>query len=311
MNLLDPFLNQNGFVMLDGGLATEMERRGANLDHELWSAKMLLDSPALISEVHEGFLQSGADIIATATYQASIEGFCRAGCSEHAAERLIEQAVELAVNARDRFWSGDRVDELRSKPLVAASVGPYGACLHDGSEYHGKYGLSRQQLIDFHAPRMDILAATGADLFAFETIPSQLEAEALLELLAAYPGHQALLSYSCRDGRRVSHGELFADCAALADQSEQVIGVGVNCTSPEYVSSLLEAAASGISTPLMVYPNSGENWSAETQRWSGPVCRGFDVTTWYEHGARIMGGCCRTTVDDIRHMREELLGYVG
>ena len=306
MNLLDPFFNKQGFVMLDGGLATEMERHGADLDHELWSAKVLLDSPALIHRVHAEFLAAGADIIATATYQASIEGFRRAGYTEEESSGLMELAVELAVSARDEFWAGLKNVDGREKPLVAASIGPYGACLHDGSEYHGNYGLSRQQLIDFHRPRMAILAATGADLFAIETLPSKLEAETLLELLKEFPERHAVLSFSCRDGQHVSHGESFAECAALADTSGQIIAVGVNCTSPEHIASLL-SAAQGISTPLVAYPNSGENWSADSQRWEGQAVCQFDVNEWFSLGARVIGGCCRTTVEDIREIRAELL----
>ena len=305
MSLLQPFFDRSGFVVLDGGLATEMESRGADLDHELWSAKMLIESPELIRSVHSAFLNAGADIIATATYQASIEGFCRAGYGEEQAEGLIRLAVDLALLARETFWADFRQHQGRLRPLVAASVGPYGACLHDGSEYHGHYGLGKKALAEFHRPRLEILAATAADLFAFETIPSMLEAEVLIELLAMFPEKQALLSFSCRDSQSVSHGEPFSECAALADQSAQVIAVGVNCTSPAYVSGLLESAAE-IETPLMAYPNSGEKWSADTQRWDGEVCEVFPVGEWFSRGARIIGGCCRTSVDDIRRIRSQL-----
>lgn len=305
MSLLQPFFDKAGFVVLDGGLASEMERRGADLDHELWSAKMLIESPELIRTVHSDFLAAGADIIATATYQASIEGFGRAGYEQEQAKGLVRLAVDLALLARETFWADYRQHEGRIRPLVAASVGPYGACLHDGSEYHGNYGIGRQALVDFHRSRLEILAGTAADLLAFETVPSMLEAEVLIELLESFPEKQALLSFSCRDTRSVSHGEPFSECAALADQCAQVIGVGVNCTSPAYVSGLLESAAD-IKTPLMVYPNSGEEWRADKQQWGGEACEEFPVSEWLSKGARIIGGCCRTTVEDIRRIRSQL-----
>jgi len=296
--------------MLDGGLATEMEENGADLDDDLWSAKMLIEAPELIRRVHSGFLRAGADVIATATYQASFPGFEKAGYGEGQAEKLMRLSVHLAVLARESFWAQKPNRSNRIRPLVAASIGPYGASLHDGSEYHGNYGLSRQQLLDFHRPRMKVLADTQADLFAFETIPSLLEAEVLLELLRDFPGRSAWLSFSCKNEKEVCHGELFADCVKLADRSDQVVGVGLNCTAPRYVSSLLETVIN-LDTPLVVYPNSGEQWNPDSNRWSGDQCQTMPVGDWYRLGARLIGGCCRTSLDDVSRMRSDLQQHVS
>ncbi|MFC1796868.1 homocysteine S-methyltransferase [Pseudomonadota bacterium] len=306
MNPLEPFLAKQGFVMLDGALATELENRGADLDDDLWSAKVLIEAPEMINEVSYAYLLAGADIIATATYQASFEGFEKAGIDRSHAASLMQLSVDLAVLARETFWSSGENRRSRLKPLVAASIGPYGACLADGSEYHGNYGLSRQELIDFHRPRLAELAHSDADILAFETIPSMLEAEALIELLQEFPASKACLSFSCRSESQVCHGEPFADCAALADQSEQIIAVGINCSAPVYVAALLDSAKS-VRTPLMAYPNSGETWIASEHRWSGDACDSLAATRWYEAGARLIGGCCRTCPDDIRRMRAELV----
>lgn len=308
-NPLTVFLDQQGFAMLDGGLATEMEARGADLDHFLWSARMLAEAPDLVRAVHYDYLAAGADIVATATYQASFGGFEQAGYGRRRATELMRLSVELALEARDAFWSNDESRGGRLRPLVAASIGPYGACLHDGSEYHGNYGVGHRKLLDFHRERMDLLADTPADLFAFETIPSQLEAEVLIGLLADYPGKYAWLSFSCRDGTQVCHGESFADCAALAEAAEQVVAVGVNCTAPEHIDSLLQSVR-GLQTPRVVYPNSGEQWVAGENRWAGQGYRGLTAEAWYRLGARLLGGCCRTGPEDIRRMRAELLAVV-
>jgi len=302
---LDALLAGQGFAMLDGGLATEMEARGADLDHFLWSARMLTERPELIRGVHFDYLAAGADILATATYQASFAGFERAGFERGQGEQLMRLSVGLAVAAREAFWAESAARQGRLRPLVAASVGPYGACLHDGSEYHGNYAVGRQALRDFHRQRLDVLADTAADLFAFETIPSQREAEVLIDLLADYPHHHAWLSFSCRDGEHVSHGERFAECAALADASPQIVAVGVNCTAPQFIDDLLDAVA-GLATPRVVYPNSGEHWVAHENRWAGDRCAGLDAGDWYRRGARLIGGCCRTGPDDIRRMRADL-----
>lgn len=303
MNPIQPFLNQNGFVMLDGGLSTELERRGADLDHELWSSRVLLETPELLSEVYSAYLDAGADIIATATYQASLPGFMRAGLNRVESTEMMQKAVYLALEARDRYWRTRGGGVL--KPLVAASLGPYGACLHDGSEYHGNYALGLNELVEFHHPRVEALAECGADLFAFETIPSLLEGQAITELLKEFPKAKAWLSFSCRDGSKVSHGETFTECTRLADDNGQLIAVGVNCTPPGYITSLLKSASTS-QTPLVVYPNSGESWDATHQEWCGEASDSMDVVAWHALGARLIGGCCRTGAEDIRRMKSEL-----
>jgi homocysteine S-methyltransferase len=307
--LLEPFFEQQGFVMLDGALATELEQHGADLKHELWSAKTLIEAPEMIRQVSQDYLEAGADIIATTTYQASFEGFERVGISEFQAGNLMRLSVDIAVLAREAFWSSYENHRGRLRPLVAASIGPYGACLADGSEYHGNYGLDKEDLIEFHRPRMDVLAHSDADLLAFETIPSKLEGEALIDLLAEYPQCIAWLSFSCKDEQHVCHGELFADCAALADTSEQIVAVGINCTSPKYLVPLLESARA-INTPLIVYPNRGEKWVVDESCWSGTAVEVQDVTAWYEAGARVIGGCCRTSPGDIARMRADLIVHL-
>ena len=309
MKLLEPFLEQQGFVMLDGALATELERHGANLKHELWSAKMLIEAPEMIRQVSQDYLLAGADIITTATYQASFEGFEKVGIDRARAGNLMQLSVDLAMLAREAFWSAYENHRGRLRPLVAASIGPYGACLADGGEYHGNYGLDKEALVDFHRPRMEVLAHSDADLFAFETIPSKLEAQALMDLLAEFPQRKAWLSFSCKDEEQVCHGESFAECAALAETSNQIVAVGINCTAPQYMVPLLESAGS-VSKPLIVYPNSGEDWLAHEYRWSGTAGGPLNATSWYDAGARVIGGCCRTTPDDIARMRTELNAHL-
>jgi len=309
VQLLEPFLGHQGFVMLDGALATELERHGADLNHDLWSAKMLIEAPEMIRQICHDYLVAGADIITTATYQASFEGYEKAGISRARASKLMQLSVDLPVLAREAFWSACKNQLGRLKPLVAASIGPYGACLADGSEYHGNYGLDKNALIKFHRPRMAELAHSDADLLAFETIPSKLEAEALIELLAEFPHNKAWLSFSCKDEQHVCHGESFADCAAVAESSNQIIAVGINCTPPQYLVPLLKSAQD-INKPLIVYPNSGEQWIAAEHRWSGAAGEVQAATSWYDAGARVIGGCCRTTPDDIARMRVELLAHL-
>ncbi|MCX6047891.1 MAG: homocysteine S-methyltransferase [Chloroflexi bacterium] len=311
LNPLQPLLEQAGVVVLDGALATELERRGADLNDALWSAKLLLEAPELIRQVHYDYFVAGADIATTASYQASFPGFARRGLDEIQAASLMRLSVQLAIEARNQFLAEYRSTFMprRFHPLVAASIGPYGAYLADGSEYRGDYGLSVEQLMNFHRPRMQVLANCGADLLAFETIPCLAEAEALIQLLSEFPQTAAWLSFSCGDEEHVCHGELLADCVALAEPSEQVVAVGLNCTPPRFAESLLRHAAQVTTKPLIVYPNSGEQWDAASHCWlagTGVTEFGEPARLWYNAGARLIGGCCRTTPADISIIAQAL-----
>ncbi len=313
-NPFQPFLERFGVVILDGALATELERRGADLNDPLWSAKVLLEAPEMIRQLHYDYFLAGADVAITASYQASFQGFMARGLSRDEAAALMRLSVRLAQEARDQFWAEPANREGRLRPLVAASVGCYGAFLADGSEYRGEYGLSKQALQDWHRPRMAELVAAGPDLLACETIPCQLEGEALVELLAEFPETPAWLSFSCCDEAHVCHGEPFRACVALANASPQIVAVGLNCTPPPYVEPLLRAAAGVTDRPLLAYPNSGERWDPVNQCWiegSGATEFGPPSRRWYAAGARIIGGCCRTRPQDIRDMAQALRGFAA
>ncbi len=307
--ILNEFLERYGIVIIDGALATELERRGADLRDALWSAKLLIEKPDLIRQVHYDYFLAGADVAITASYQATFEGFARRGLSTDQAADLMRLSVQLACDARDQFWANpaNRGDRLR--PLVAASIGSYGAYLADGSEYRGDYGLSVEELIDFHRNRMAVLVGTGADLLACETIPCQIEGEALVSLLTEFQQAKAWLSFSCCDDVHVCHGEMLADCVRLAQSSDQVVAVGVNCTPPEYVDGLLRSAREVTDKPLLAYPNSGEKWDGEAKRWvagTGVTQFSEPARIWRDAGAQLIGGCCRTGPDDIADIAKAL-----
>ncbi len=264
-----------------------------------------MESPHLIREVHADYFRAGADCATTASYQATFEGFARRGLSAEAASDLMRLSVQLAVEARDEFWADPDNRIGRARPFVAASVGPYGAFLADGSEYRGDYGLSEKELMDFHRPRMAVLAASGADMLACETIPCLVEAQALVRLLEEFPNMSAWISFSARDGAYTNHGELLAECAGLLGQHPQVAAIGVNCTAPRYIPDLIRAAHDSTDKPILAYPNSGETYDPQTKSWSGEdTCEAFanDARIWYEAGARVIGGCCRTTPEHIREL---------
>jgi len=301
-DLFSSFLATRGLVVLDGALATELERRGADLRDPLWSARLLIEQPELIRAVHDAYFAAGADVAITATYQATFEGFARRGIDAAGAEVLFKRAVSIATESRDAFWAETGNRRGRARPLVAASVGPYGAFLNDGSEYRGDYALDEEALVAWHQPRFDLLARSGADLLACETIPCAEEARALLRCLEAHPEVRAWISFSARDQTCISNGEAFAPVAAETGAHAQVVAIGVNCTPPQYIAPLVRAARAVTAAQIVVYPNSGETWDAVEKQWvDTPTCGSFldGARAWYDAGATVIGGCCRTTPDDI------------
>ena len=302
-NPIASILDLQPALVIDGALATELESRGYNLTDELWSAKILLKQPEAIKQLHYDYFKSGADCVITASYQATIEGFMKRGLNKEDAIDLIKKSVRLAIEARDEFWNDEANHAGRSKPFVAASVGPYGAYLADGSEYRGDYGLTEEKLIEFHRPRMRALIEAGADILACETIPSPIEARALVKLLGEFEGVHAWISFSCKDEAHVCEGEKLEVCIRQIESSPQVAAVGVNCTSPKFIPSLIGEAKNATSKPILVYPNSGESYDAENNDWNGdPVSHSFgeEAKDWYKAGARLIGGCCRSTVEDTK-----------
>ena len=281
-----------GPVVLDGGLSTELEARGHDVSSALWSARLLRDDPAAIVAAHAAFAAAGAQVATTASYQATVEGFTTAGVAAAEARRLIASSVALAREGQGGAgW-------------VAGSVGPYGAMLADGSEYRGDYvdHLGVAELRAFHGPRMELLAAAGADVLACETVPAAAEAEALLAEAdgLGVPMWLSLTTVLDAEGvPRTRRGERVADVYAMAADVDAVIAVGVNCTAPAAVGPAVAAAAAA-GRPVVVYPNSGETWDAGARRWTGPPgVSPEDVPAWIGAGARLVGGCCRVRPADI------------
>ncbi len=301
------YLNRQKFVVVDGAFATELERLGLDIKDPLWSALALIDHTDMIEKVHTMYLKAGADIIISSSYQATVDGFAKKGIDKDKALSLISLSVDLAVKARDEFVKSSDFDSAkRQKPLVAASVGPYGAYLADGSEYRGDYKIGLEELKLFHKERLAVLDSASPDLFACETIPNLTEALAILaavdDLKLDVP---AYISFSCKDEAHISDGTSIEDCASALNEFSNVLAVGLNCTAPKYVESLIKHIKSKTDKPVIVYPNSGEIYNPFTKTWSGgSVSFSERAISWYNAGARLIGGCCRTTPEDIRAISE-------
>jgi len=305
-----------GRLVLDGGLATELEANGADLNDPLWSAKCLLASPHLIRKVHMDYLEAGANIIITASYQATIQGFESKGFSKEQSENLLTKSVKIAQEAREMFLKEHLNQSIPAqKPiLVAASIGSYGAYLADGSEYSGDYGEAGTIgfLKDFHRRRLQVLAEAGPDLIAFETIPNKLEAQAYVELLEECNIHiPAWFSFNSKDGVNIVSGDSLIECATIADKCAKVGAVGINCTPPRFIHGLILSIRKITDKPILIYPNSGETYDGVRKEWveSTGVSDGDFVSyisEWCKDGATLIGGCCRTTPNTIRAIQRTL-----
>lgn len=320
-----------GCRVLDGGLATELERRGVSLAGPLWSARALRDAPQAVMAVHRDYLEAGADCLMTASYQVSALGYQEAlageadeeepgwqadpeaaveasvpapfDCApEEASRAALEASVRLALVARRQYREAGHTRPI----VVAASLGPYGAALHNGAEFHGNYGIGFAELVQFHRERIAVLAGTEADLLAFETVPSLEEAQAIAAALRDFPDLAAWISFTCRDRQLVAHGEPLAACAAALEAVDQVVAVGVNCTAPSLITGLLAELGQSTQKPIVVYPNSGEEWDPAARRWTGRsdvAGYGAMAAEWFAAGAQMVGGCCRTGPAHIRAVR--------
>jgi len=267
------------FTLVDGGLSTVLEEMGERPTGSLWTASALVDRPWLLTEAHRRFVQSGADVVITASYQASETGFVAAGMSATQARTALASTTELARRS--------------GAACVAASVGPFGACLADGSEYHGRYSADWDEVRRFHRRRLEVLVDSGPDVFAVETMPGTTEAVIVLEELRALSDAPAWLTFTCDGLRTTCAGDSVESAAAAVGPLAQA--VGVNCTHPSHVASLLHRMASATALPLVAYPNHGAAWDAESKCWVGNA-DGTDLPThlteWLAAGARLVGGCC-------------------
>lgn len=309
--MIEEILQTYPFIVLDGAFSTELERQGFSINDELWSAIALYERPDLVKAVHRSYFDAGSDIVTSASYQATLEGFEKKGFSRDEAKELLVRSVQLVQEARDEFLA-EASPERRPVPLAAASVGPYGAYLADGSEYKGHYGKTREELALFHRERMHILKEAGPDIFACETIPCLVEALAETDVLSEMENAACWISFSCKDGLHTCGDDDISDCAKALDEIPCVKAIGVNCTAPEYVESLILEIRKYTDKPVVVYPNSGEHYDASDKTWEGAAADYGDyVKIWQKAGARLIGGCCRTTPEDIRKVaeyRKELMG---
>lgn len=304
---LPGLLEQCGQLVIDGSMSTALEQMGVNLNHKLWTAKALVECPEKVKQVHWNYFHAGADCGITCSYQATIPGLMNAGYTQAEAEHIITESVRLFLEAREEWWQAEGKAAGRAWPLCLAGIGPYGAYLADGSEYRGSYGVSDETLRDFHRRRMQLLWEAGADALLIETQPSLSEVLIVTEL-AEQLGADYWVSFSCRDGSRINEGDRIADCAKVLSQGHPHLRmIGVNCTKPVYIDSLIRELRQATSLPIAVYPNSGEEYDPVTKTWHGAQDGKsfYDYAlSYFKNGAAAVGGYCTTTEVHVQQVDE-------
>lgn len=306
-NPIKNLLNQKNFIIVDGALASELQRRGCDLNDSLWSAKVLFEQPELIRQVHYDYFKAGADCAITASYQATPLGFAKKGINLNDSIALIQKSVELAQQAKQQYLS--ELDQ--PKPLlIAGSVGPYGAYLADGSEYTGAYQLTEEAFMEFHYVRIKALIDANVDLLACETLPSFTEIKALTKVIKQFPKISCWFSFTLKDDQHLSDGTPLSLVVEYLNNIEQIASVGINCIALEKVTSSLNVLNKLTSKPLIVYPNSGEVYDPLTKQWHPNPQHNCtfanQLTNWIESGAKLIGGCCQTTPNDIANIAKFL-----
>lgn len=307
MGRLNELLTRKQILVLHGPLGTELEYMGYDVSGKLWSARYLLEKPEIIQDIHEIYLESGCNIVTTATYQATIPGLMAAGLDFEQAADIIRLTVQLANQARDNYWQrlSSEAQQQSVYPLISGDVGPYAAYLADGSEYNGQYGeVTLQELKDFHRPRIQLFLEQGVDMLALETIPNALEVQALTELLSEeFPQVEAYMSFTAQETGKITDGTSLKDVIALVEDCSQILAVGFNCSQPRLYDELLQELRTLTMKPLVTYPNSGETYDGVTQTWHHSHEREGSLVNqslrWIKFGAQIVGGCCRTRPSEI------------
>ncbi|HNX23686.1 MAG TPA: homocysteine S-methyltransferase [Spirochaetota bacterium] len=313
MNIVEKILSEYPFIILDGGFATELEKKGFNLKDRLWSAKLIADAPDAVRDVHLSYLNAGADCIITSSYQATVPGFISAGYTRKDAVKFLGDSVRIANDALRLFHESAPDMSNRPIPFIAASAGCYGAFLSDGSEYRGDYHLDPAGYKNFHRERLDILIDAGADIIAFETFPSLEEASAVAELMDEYSGVQYWIVFTVKDASTTSHGDNFRDCIKFLQGRKNLIAAGINCSPPEFITPVLDSLEIKLKKNFAVYPNSGEHYHTDCSCWEDdPSASDYRrlAEEWYRKGAVLIGGCCRTGPADIakiKSFRDELM----
>ena len=291
-------------IVLDGAMSDELERQGVQTNNKLWTATALIDQLDKVYQAHMDYFNAGAELIITDTYQANVQAFEKAGYSKTEAEQFIRNAVKIAKKARDDFEK-----QTGKHNYVAGTIGAYGAYLADGSEYRGDYQLTSDEYLAFHLPRLKLVLAEKPDLIALETQPKLAEPVTVLDWLKEQRQIPVYVSFTLKDAKHLSDGTPIAEAVKKISQYQQVFAIGINCVSPTIVQDALSEFSQYTKKPLVVYPNLGASYDPQIKQWR-KFTNDFNfeelTKSWYQAGARLIGGCCTTGPKEINQIKQAI-----
>lgn len=284
-------------VILDGGLSTALDELNIDISGPLWTARAVVENPDGLAAAHRRFAEAGADYVTTASYQCGVEHFRTLGLSASRARAALLSTTSIA-----------RIGVADTPTRVAASIGPFGASLADGSEYHGRYRASFADIAAYHRNKLDVLNETDPDVFAVETQLLADEVRVIVDHLVSLGSPRAWFSFGFRDEETTHGGDTLQQVVDAVTDYPNLVAVGVNCTAPHLVTPILRRLATLVpGVALIAYPNHGGEWRAVDRTWLRPGVSVFDsvrVEEWYRAGARYIGGCCGTGPTDIARLAE-------
>lgn len=287
----DDLLRAKKIVLLDGATGTELQRRGVPTSPPLWTAEAATQDPETLVDIHREYLEAGADIVTANTFRTTPYTLRKLGRGEDA-HVFTRRNVDLARRACEQAGHG----------LVAGSMAPLEDCFHPERVPPGDV------LLREHAAQAHRLKACGVDLLLVETMNTAREAHDAA-LGAVETGLPVLVSFildPAGQGDLLDGEEL--DVAWAHIRPLPVAGFLVNCTPPEVVTAALEQMHwRGETRPIGAYANFGCETSSGT--WepdvhTPPAEYGRLARTWVQLGARLLGGCCGTTPEHIRALRD-------
>ena len=284
--------------LLDGSLSYPIESRGHGLNSKLWTAKILIDNPKVIEDIHVEYINSGVDYISTSSYQLSVKTLKAEGYNISEIENIFKKSVSVAKKAL-----------LRTKKKnikILGSFGPFATYLADGSEYTGVYNTKDETIKEFHLENLKIINKLDIDILLYETIPCLREISILNNLLKLSE-KEVWISMTCNNAMKLRDNSSLKKACKILSQSKNISTIGLNCFDPSMTKIAIEKLRLYSNKKVLVYPNSGEKYNCENKTWLGKnKFNDQSISNWIEESPDIIGGCCRIGKEEIKQFKTSL-----
>ncbi len=296
MNFRD-YIRQ-GFVFLDGATGSNLQEHGMQAGDcpETW----ILEHPDVFVELQKGYIQAGSDVLYAPTFTCNRIKLAEYGLEDRLEEMtaklvgLSRRAVEESGTTRQVYIAGDMT-------MTGEQLYPMGT-------------LSFEELVDVYKEQVRALVAAGVDLFVVETMMSLQECRGAVLAIKETCGDElpVMVTLTFQEDGRTLYGTS-PETAAIVLESMGVDAVGVNCSAgPDKMVDLIQRMERMVGIPLVVKPNAGLPKLVDGRTAYDMGAEEFSETMLplVKKGATILGGCCGTTPEHIKRLRERLAGEV-